>query len=137
MSLIANRIPIASDRFKNSTIISHLFWKSEYFTTISYVQSNLKLQHAHHSPGKARVFELLKIGSFKFPPSCQNSVHMPYPIVGFVSQMPLLKNNNNCRWLLSCLIELVYKHTNTSCDPSHDDAIYKNTTLILKLLKMT
>ena len=44
-------------------------------------------------------------------PSGQNGVPMPHLIVGFVCQMPLLKNNG--RWLLSSLIKLVYKHANT------------------------
>ena len=35
----------------------------------------------------------------------------PYVIVGFVCQMPLLKNNS--RRLLSSLIKLVYKHADT------------------------
>ena len=35
-------------------------------------------------PGKPRAFELLKIGSFKFPPPrAKMGVQMPYPIVGF------------------------------------------------------
>lgn len=59
-------------------------------------------------------------------PASQNSVQIPYPIVGFVCQMPLLKNN---RQLLSSLVKLVDKHTNMSHDHLHDDAIYKNTTL--------
>ena len=42
--------------------------------------------------------------------SGQNGVQMPYPIVGFVGQMLLFKNN--CSRLLSSLIGLVYKHTN-------------------------
>ena len=46
----------------------------------------------------------------QFPvPLGQNSVQMPYTIVGFVCQMPLLKNN---RQLLSSLVKLVDKHTN-------------------------
>ena len=48
--------------------------------------------------GKSRTFELLKIGSFKFPlPSGQNGIQMLYPIVGFVCQMPLLKNNRRAQ----------------------------------------
>ena len=42
--------------------------------------------------------------------SGQNGVQMPYPIVGFVGQMLLFKNN--CSLLLSSLIGLVYKHAN-------------------------
>ena len=58
-------------------------------------------------PGKARAFELLKIGSFQIPaPSGQNSVQIPYPIVEFVCQMPLLKNNR-CPFL-SSVIKLVH-----------------------------
>ena len=41
--------------------------------------------------GKPWAFELLKIGSFKFPPppSAQNGFQMPYPIVGFcLSNVP-------------------------------------------------
>ena len=72
-------------------------------------------------------------------PSGQNGFQMLYLIVGFVCQMPLLKNNH-CR-LLSSLIKLVYKHANMFRDPLYDGAIftdlsyYKNTTLTLKLLK--
>ena len=89
-------------------------------------------------PGKPRAFELLKIGSFKFPPPRAKMVFKCL-IVGFVCQMPLLKNNR-CR-LLSSLTKLVYKHANTFRDPLYDGAVftdfsyYKNTTLTLKLLK--
>lgn len=38
-------------------------------------------------------------------PSGQNIVQMPYPIVGFVCQIPLLKNNRR-RLLLSLIINL-------------------------------
>ena len=51
-------------------------------------------------------------------PSGQNSVQMLYPIVGFVCQMPILKNNR--RRLLLSLIELVHKHANTSRNPLYD-----------------
>ena len=74
--------------------------------------SRLKQNMLGHILGKARALELLKTESLKFPPpSGQSSVHIPYPFVGFVCQMPLLKNN--LRRLLSSLINFVYKHANT------------------------
>ena len=75
-------------------------------------------------------------------PSGQIGVQMPYPVVGFVCQMPLFKNNR-CR-LLSSLIKLEYKHADTYFVTLYmmmmllpDVIYYKNTTLTLKLLKMT
>ena len=56
---------------------------------------------------KPRAFELLKTGSFKFPPPRgQNGVQIPYPIVGFVSQIPLLKSNR-----LRLLSTLLFIHS--------------------------
>ena len=78
-----------------------------------------------------------------YNPSGQNGVQMPNPIVGFVSQMPLFKNNR-LRLLLS-LIKLVYKLANSFRDPLYflmmqflpNFICHKNTALKLKLLKMT
>ena len=39
-------------------------------------------------------------------PTGENGVQMPDPIVGFVCQMPHLKNN--CRRLVSAVVKLVY-----------------------------
>ena len=79
---------------------------------------NPKLQHFSHPtpPGKPRAFELLKIVQI-LAASRQNGVQMPYSIVGFVCQMPLLKNN--CRRLFKIIdIEELYAFhkclTNTS-----------------------
>ena len=42
-----------------------------------------------------RAFELLRIGLVQISsPWGQSNVQMPHPIVGFVCQMPLLKNNH-------------------------------------------
>ena len=61
----------------------------------SYAPIKSKLQHSPNPPGKARAFELLKLWIVQIPTrSGQNSVQVPYPIVGFVCQMPLLKNNS-------------------------------------------
>ena len=48
--------------------------------------------------------------------SGQNGVQMLYPIVGFVCQMPLFKNNRPR--LLSFLTTLVHEQANTVRDPS-------------------
>ena len=58
-------------------------------------------------PGKARAFELFKIGSFKFPPPRAKMV-FKCPILPshFVCQMPLLKKNH--RRFFSSVIKLVY-----------------------------
>ena len=58
-------------------------------------------------PGKARAFELFKIGSFKFPPPRAKMVFKcPTLSSHFVCQMPLLKKNH--RRFLSSVIKLVY-----------------------------
>ena len=58
-------------------------------------------------PGKARAFELFKIGSFKFPPPrVKMGFKCPTLSSHFVCQMPLLKNNR--RRFLSSVIKLVY-----------------------------
>ena len=82
-------------------------------------------------PGKARPFELLKIGSFKFPPPRAKRVFkFPYPIVEFV-----------CQGLFSAPAVFygacVQTSQNMSRDPLHDNAVYKRKTLLLKLLKIT
>ena len=80
-----------------------------------------------HPPSKGLGIWTFEDWIVQFPvPLDQNSVQMPYPIVGFVCQMPLLKNN---RQLLSSLVKLVDKHTNMSHAHLNDDAVYKNTTL--------
>ena len=58
-------------------------------------------------PGKPRAFELLKIGSFKFPPPRVKMLFKcPTLSSHFVFQMPLLKNNR--RRFLTSVIKLVY-----------------------------
>ena len=100
----------------------------------SYAPIKSKLQHPPHLPGKARAFELLKLWIVQIPTRLsQNSVQVPYSIVGFVCQMPLLKNNSP----VGCNKACVETCQHMSRDPLYDDAVYKNTTLILKLLKMT
>ena len=59
-------------------------------------------------------------------PYGQTGVQMPYLIVGFVCQMPLLKNNR--RRLLSSLIKLVYVFR----DPLYDGAIFTRLELLQK-----
>ena len=57
---------------------------------------NSKLQHP--PPGKTPGILAFEEWIVQIPtPSGQNGVQIPYPIVGFICQMPLL--NNNCRWL--------------------------------------
>ena len=88
--------------------IAKLSSKSDVYV-LFYAPIKSKLQHlpSPPPPGKARAVELLKIGSFQIPaPSGQNSVQIPYPIVEFVCQMPLLKNNR-CPFL-SSVIKLVH-----------------------------
>ena len=66
-----------------------------------------KLQHPPPPPRKPRAFELLKIGSFKFPPPRAKMVFKcPTLPLDFVCQMPLLKKNR--RRFLTSVIKLVY-----------------------------
>ena len=75
-------------------------------------------------------------------PTGQNGVQIAYPIIGFVSQMPLSKSNS---LRLLSLIKLVYKHAKTCviipiiwwCRFYRTLVTTKNTTLILKLLIIT
>ena len=59
-------------------------------------------------------------------PYGQNGVQMPYLIVGFVCQMPLLKNNR--LRLLSSLTRLVYMFR----DPLYDGAVFTRLELLQK-----
>ena len=59
-------------------------------------------------------------------PSGENSVQMPHPTVGFVCQMPLLRNNR--RRLLSFLITCQHM----SRDPLYDDAVFTRLDLLQK-----
>ena len=60
---------------------------------------------------KPRHLNIWRLERSNSRPSDQNSVQMPYPIVGFVCQMHLLKSNR--RRLLLSLIKHMYKHDNT------------------------
>ena len=54
-------------------------------TVLNYAPINSKLQHPPPHSCKARAFELLKIGSFKFPPPWAKVVSKcPTPIIRFV-----------------------------------------------------
>ena len=73
---------------------------------------NSKLQHL---PAPPRAFELLKIGSFKFPPPLgKNCVQMPYTSARFVCQMPLPKNKSFW-WVLELLLSMPVVETNPVC----------------------
>ena len=56
----------------------------------------------------------------QIPALSLNGVQMPYPIVGFICQMPLLKSSRR-QLQSSALIKLA----NTACDNVCDDALYK------------
>ena len=88
------------------------------------------------SPGQTPGIRTFEDWIAQIPaPYGQNGVQMPYLIVGFVCQMPLLKNNR--RRLLSSLTKLVYMFRDLLYDGAvlADLSYYKNTTLILKLLE--
>ena len=76
---------------------------------LSAVADQIKTSTSPPTPqANPEHLKLLKIGSFKFPPSSQNGVQMPYPIVGFVCQMPLLKSNCRRFSKLSFVTKLLY-----------------------------
>ena len=78
-------------------------YKNHAFTNNALIKSKLQ-----HSPWKTTGIWTLEYWIVQIPaPSGQNGVQMPYPIVGFVGQMPLLKSN--CRKLQSSLIRLVFR----------------------------
>ena len=59
------------------------------------------------TPGQGPATSTFEDWIVQIPGPCgQNSVEMPYPIFGFVYQMPLLKNTR--RRLLSSLMKLLY-----------------------------
>ena len=100
-------------------LLINLFW--DFWTYLLSFEMNTGLKVARRStqdfnipphPGKARAFELLKIGSFEFPPprakkKCSNV--LPYRRICLSNAF--LKNNR--RRLLSSFIKLVHKHANT------------------------
>ena len=92
-------------------------------------------------PGKTRAFELLKIGSFKFPPPWAKMVLKCPPYRRICLSNPT-KEQLRIR-LLSSLQQLLYKHANTCFLTLYmmmpflpDLSYYKNTTLRLKQLKI-
>ena len=87
-------------------------WCSKACNDCFNVRTNSKLQHPPPPPpSKARAFELLKIGSFKFPPLLgQNTVQMLYPIAWFLCEMPLLKRNPPVVFNKTCIYENTPTH---------------------------
>ena len=70
---------------------------------------NSKLQHPPYpraNPGYLKFWRFDR--PIPPPPLGQDGVQIPYPIVGYVCQMPFLKNNR-CQ-LLSSLMQLLYNH---------------------------
>ena len=65
------------------------FWGEDSFFFMRRSTQNFNIPPPPPPPSKVRAFELLKIGSFKFPPTPgQKGVLMLYSIIKFVCQQP-------------------------------------------------
>ena len=83
-------------------------WGKVIILLIIHAPNNSKLQHPP-TPGQTPGIWSCEDWIVQIPaPLSQNGVQIPYPIVGYVCQMPFLKNNR-CQ-LLSSLMQLLYNH---------------------------